>query len=97
MVSGGTESLVVADKPQLGFWGHWAVCTSGLYFLDVEADPRPTIEFYRFATHRISPVLALEKQPGRLQPSLSTTADGKSVYYMQFDLQSVIKMMELSH
>jgi Tol biopolymer transport system component/DNA-binding winged helix-turn-helix (wHTH) protein len=95
--SGGTESLVVADKPQLGFWGHWAVCPSGLYFLDVEAEPRPTIEFYRFPTRRISPILMFEKQPGRLQPSLSTTADGRTVYYMQFDLQSVIKMMELSH
>jgi Tol biopolymer transport system component/DNA-binding winged helix-turn-helix (wHTH) protein len=95
-VSGGTELLVVADKPQLGFWGHWAICTSGLYFMDIEAEPRPTIEFYRFATHRVSPVLTLEKQPGRLQPSLSTTADGRSIYYMQFDLQSVIKLMEFA-
>jgi Tol biopolymer transport system component len=54
---GGVERLMVVDRPQLGFWGHWAVSEAGIYFLDFEAEPRPTIEFYRFATRRISPVL----------------------------------------
>jgi dipeptidyl aminopeptidase/acylaminoacyl peptidase len=96
-VGGGTESLVVADKPQVGFWGHWAVTEAGIYFLDFEAEPRPTIEFYRFADRRISSVLTLEKQPARLQPSLSATLDGKTVYYTQYDRESVIKMMEIPH
>jgi len=95
--SGGTESLVVADKPQVGYWGHWAVTKSGLYLLDREVDPKPRIEFYNFATRRISPVLTFEKRPARLQPSLSATADGKTIYYTQGDWQSVIKMMEIPH
>jgi Tol biopolymer transport system component/DNA-binding winged helix-turn-helix (wHTH) protein len=93
---GGPESLVVADKPQVGYWGHWAVTQDGLYLLDTDAEPRPTIEFYRFATRRITPVFTLEMQPARQQPSLSATADGRAIYYTQYDRQSVIKLMEFS-
>ncbi len=94
---GGPESLVVADRPQAGYWGHWAVTRDGLYLLDIEAEPRPSIEFYSFATRRITPVLTFSKQPARLQPSLSATMDGKTIYYTQYDRQSVIKMIEFSH
>lgn len=94
---GGTESLVVVDKPQVGYWGYWAITKAGLYLLNADADPRPRIEFYNFATRRTSPVHTLEKRPRRMQPSLSATADGRTVYYTQFDRQSVIKMMEIPH
>lgn len=93
---GGAESLVVPDKPRVGFWGFWAVTDSGLYLLDTEAEPKATIEFYGFATGRLSHVLTLEKKAARLQPSLSATADGKTVYYAQYDRQSVIKLMEFA-
>jgi hypothetical protein len=96
-VKGGSESVVVAKRPQIGFWGYWAVTEAGIYFLDFEAEPRPSIDFYSFVTRRISPVLALEKKPARLQASLSTTADGKTLYYTQNDREGVIKMMEISH
>ena len=95
-VGGGTELLVVADKPQYGYWGHWAVTKAGLYLLNADADPKARIEFYDFATRRTTPVLTFEKTPMGKFPSLSATADGKTVYYTQFDWQSVIKMMEIS-
>jgi Tol biopolymer transport system component len=93
---GGAESLVVADKPQLGYWGHWAVTSAGLYVLDTDAEPRATIEFYDFARRLTSAVLTLDMLPARQQPSLSATMDGKTVFYTQYDPQSVIKMMEFS-
>jgi hypothetical protein len=93
--NGGAESLVVADKPQVGYWGHWAITKSGLYLLNTDAEPGPRIEFYDFATRRTSPVLTLDKRPARLFPSLSATADGKTVFYTQYDYQSAIKMMEI--
>jgi Tol biopolymer transport system component len=93
---GGAESLVVADKPQLGYWGHWAVTSAGLYVLDTDAEPRATIEFYDFARRATSAVLTLDMQPARQQPSLSATIDGKTVFYTQYDPQSVIKMMDFS-
>lgn len=95
-VSGGTASPVVPDKPQFGYWGQWAVTTTGLYLLNMDAEPSPRIEFYNFATSRTSPVLTLAKKPTRMQPGLSATADGKTVYYTQYLGQSVVKMMEIS-
>jgi Tol biopolymer transport system component len=92
--SGGSESPVVTGKPQVSFWGHWAVTESGLYLLDADAEPRPTIEFYSFATRRISPVLSLEKSPNDEQPSLSASRDGRTLFYTKIDPQSVIKMVE---
>jgi hypothetical protein len=45
----------------------------------------------------VSHVLTFDKQPDILEPSLSATTDGKTVYYAQSDRQSVIRMMEISH
>ena len=92
--NGGSESPVVIGKPQVSYWGHWAVTESGLYLLDADADPRPTIEFYSFATRRITPVLSLENTPSDWQPSLSASRDGRTIFYTQYDPQSVIKMVE---
>ena len=61
--NGGEESLVVPDMPQLGYWGYWTVTKDGLDPLDADAEPRPTIKFYSFATNRLSPVLSLEQPP----------------------------------
>ena len=93
---GGTESLVVGDKPQVGYWGHWAFTQDGLYLLNMDAEPRPGIEFYRFATGRITPVFTLEMQPARQQPALSASMDGRALYYTQYDRQSVIKLIEFA-
>ena len=90
-VGGGAETLVIADRPQIGFWGHYGVAVTGLYFLDYDAEPHPAINFYNFATQRISTVLTLDEHPARLQPSLSVSADGKTIYFTQYDRQSVIK------
>jgi len=92
--SGGSESPVVTGKPQVSYWGQWAVTESGLYLLDADAEPRPTIEFYSFSTRRITPVLSLEKSPSPWQPSVSASRDGRTVFYTQSDPQSVIRMVE---
>jgi dipeptidyl aminopeptidase/acylaminoacyl peptidase len=92
--SGGSESLVAAGKPQVSYWGHWAVTESGLYLLDADAKPGPTIEFYSFATRRMTPVLSLEQKPSSWQAALSASRDGRTVFYSQVDPQSVIKMVE---
>ena len=92
--SGGSESPVVTGKPQVSYWGHWTVTGNGLYLLDADAEPRPAIEFYSFATRRITPVLSLERSPDPWDPSLSASRDGRTIFYTQLDPQSVIKMVE---
>jgi hypothetical protein len=62
--------------------------------MNVYAEPKARIDFYDFATQRAHPVLALDKIPAWGQPSLSATNDGRTIYYAQHDLRSVIKMME---
>ena len=93
--SGGIESLVVADSPQIGYWGFWGITRAGLYLLNSDAEPMPRIEFYNFSTNRLTPVFTLAKKPWPLQSSLSATADGTTIYYTVYDQQSVIKMMEI--
>ncbi|UWZ84776.1 winged helix-turn-helix domain-containing protein [Occallatibacter riparius] len=91
---GGQESLVLAGRPQLLFWGHWALTRTGIYFINADTKPRARIEFYDFASRRITPILLLERNAAYGQPSLSATADGKTILYTQSDPQGVIKMME---
>jgi Tol biopolymer transport system component/DNA-binding winged helix-turn-helix (wHTH) protein len=93
---GGPESAVIADQPQVGYWGHWSITQDGLYLLNMDADPGPGIEFYSFATRRITPVFTLQMQPARQQPALSATRDGRTIYYTQYDRQSVINMIEFA-
>jgi len=57
----------------------------------------PEIEFYRFATRHITSVFTMEMQPARQQPALSATMDGRTIYYTQYDRQSVINLMEFAH
>jgi Tol biopolymer transport system component len=92
--SGGSESAVVTGKPQVSYWGDWAVTESGLYLLDADAEPRPAIEFYSFSTRHMTAVLSLEKKSSRWQPSLSASRDGRRIFYTQTDPQSAIKMVE---
>jgi Tol biopolymer transport system component len=93
---GGAETLVVADKPQAGYWGYWAITRSGLYFLNVSSNPGYRIEFYDFGSHRTTPVLTLAAIPPALQPSLSATLDGRSIFYTQEHFESVLKLAKLS-
>ena len=62
----------------------------------MDAEARPGIEFYRFATGRITPVFTLEMQPARQQPALGASVDGRTLYYTQYDRQSVIKLIEFA-
>jgi Tol biopolymer transport system component/DNA-binding winged helix-turn-helix (wHTH) protein len=92
--NGGRESVVLRDLPRFGFSFHWAVTEDGIYYMDPGGEPRPTIDFYRFATRSVSHILTLDKQPVPWQVTLSATTDGKTIYYSQQEPQGVLKMIE---
>ena len=58
----------------------WALGRNGIYFLDFECCSNATIEFFEFATHKITPIWTLTKSPGF---GLSMSADGRSILYVQ--------------
>jgi hypothetical protein len=59
-VAGGTEELVTPALHRR-YWGHFAVTGDGIYLLDVDATPRPTIVYYSFQTRRLLACPALSR------------------------------------
>ena len=83
-VEGGEESLVLAQL-QAGYWGAWAVVDGGIYFINPEAKPRATIEFFSFATRRITRIALLEREPVKWFSNLAISPDGRWILYTQLD------------
>ena len=83
-VEGGEESLVL-DQLRSGYWGAWAVADKGVYFINPEEKPRAAIEFFSFATRRITRIALLEKEPAKFTPNLALSPDGRSILYTQLD------------
>jgi hypothetical protein len=76
MPVGGDEEQQVTDALHKGYWGHFAVTDAGLYLLNSEAAPKPTIMFYNFQTHLLTPVLQLGENPVPLMAISQPRATG---------------------
>ncbi|MGI9167228.1 MAG: TolB family protein, partial [Pyrinomonadaceae bacterium] len=83
-VEGGEESLVF-DQLKPREWGYWAVADGGIYFINSEAKPHATIEFFSFATSRVTPVATIEKEPINWASNLAISPDGRWILYTQLD------------
>jgi Tol biopolymer transport system component/DNA-binding winged helix-turn-helix (wHTH) protein len=93
-VDGGAEALVTPGLRQ-GYWGAWAVSETGIYLIDDDVLPRPTIEFYNFRTRRLNAVMQIEYSPlEEGDPSLDASRDGRIVLFAQHRPQSSIAMVE---
>ena len=92
---GGLETRVTSDPPR-GLWGHWAVSESGLYVLACKASSHCKLEFYRFGTRKVTPVIDVEHDLGDGDPGVSCSRDGRTVLYTRVDpVESHIAMTEL--
>ena len=81
-LQGGEETLIL-DQPYVPFaWWDWALGRNGIYFINFETKPNPTIGFFEFATHKIIPIWTFTKSPF---VGLSISADGSSILYAQND------------
>jgi Tol biopolymer transport system component/predicted Ser/Thr protein kinase len=83
-VEGGEETLVF-DQLQAGYWGAWAVADKGIYFINPEAKPRATIEFFSFATRRITRIAVLARETNNWFSNLAISPDGRWILYTQLD------------
>jgi Tol biopolymer transport system component/DNA-binding winged helix-turn-helix (wHTH) protein len=92
-VGGGAEERIT-DALHRGYWGHFAVTETGIYLLDADAAPRPTIMYYSFRTRQLTPVLQLEEHPVPWMANLSASRDGRTLIFTQWIPQSSITMAE---
>jgi dipeptidyl aminopeptidase/acylaminoacyl peptidase len=92
-VEGGKEEHI-ANIPHLGYWGHFAVSENGLYVLDSDSKPGPTIMYYDFQTHRFNPVLTLKQDPVAWTANLAVSRDGRTLIFAQGEAKSSITMVE---
>jgi len=76
----GGEETEVLEEAGRGGWPNWSLSSDGIYFLSFDKFPRMTIKFYEFATGKSTLIWKLEREPGW---GLSTSADGKSIVYVQ--------------
>jgi Tol biopolymer transport system component/DNA-binding winged helix-turn-helix (wHTH) protein len=92
--AGGGAEEQITETLHHGYWGHFAVVETGLYFLDADAKPRPAIRFYDFHSRRVTPVLTLDKVPIPWTASLAASRDGRRIYFVQYKLTSSIALAE---
>ncbi len=76
-VAGGPETLVVDRGVD-----HWDLTEQGIYFIDGNTNPVPTICFYDFAATRVKNVAPVHVDPKfALQDGFSVSPDGKWLLY----------------
>ena len=79
-----------------GIQGEWALLDDGICVLDVTSTP-PVIEFFSFATQRLSQIAAISREvmPRGPATSLAVSPDGRWLLYTQYDrIESEIMLME---
>lgn len=81
-VSGGSEERI-SDALHLGYWGGFAVTDAGIYMLDADAAPRPSIVYYDFKTRKTKPVLTLDHLPVPWCPTMTASRDGLLLLFSQ--------------
>jgi Tol biopolymer transport system component len=80
-VQGGEETPVV-EQLGAGYWGYWAVVQDGIYFYNASTK---AIEFFSFATHKVTNIAKPEKALDRFVPGLAVSPDGRWLVCAQTD------------
>ena len=83
-VAGGEERQV-RELVEAGYWRYWAVQDNGIYFVAPVASARPAIKFFSFATHGVTQLGVLEREPLQGPPGLTISPDGRWLLYAQVD------------
>jgi Tol biopolymer transport system component/DNA-binding winged helix-turn-helix (wHTH) protein len=80
-VAGGQETPVL-ERRQAGLRRAWTVVTEGIYFATAETPSEPRIEFFNFATGKLTPITTIDKP---FSSGLSISPDGRWLIYAQVD------------
>ena len=88
---GGDEIRILADPSQY-HWGDWALSERGIYYVS-DASPHPAIEFFDFASKRVSRVAELAGLPPEGDPGFAVSPDGTRIIFSQVDTSAVDLML----
>jgi hypothetical protein len=81
-VAGGEEKFITGDLHRAAA-ADFALTTGGLYLLDNEAAPGPTIMYYNRRISRLSPGYIPKQMPEGGGSSLFSSRDGRTVVFAQ--------------
>lgn len=81
-VEGGEETLVL-EQLAAGLWGYWGLTQDGIYFYNSYTK---AIEFFSFATRKMTKVATPERGPLWSSPGFSVSPDGRWILYAQPDI-----------
>lgn len=83
--TGGQEAEFIGSL-EAGYWGYWALSEVGIYYLETAGTPG--INFFNFATRRITRLFDLESHPAREATGLGVSPDRRTILYTQLDALS---------
>jgi Tol biopolymer transport system component/DNA-binding winged helix-turn-helix (wHTH) protein len=94
-VAGGEETLVL-NHHSAGQWRYWAVKEQGIYLATAETPEHPLLEFFSFATNKVTPLATLDKKISYFGfAGLDVSSDGRWLIWQQLDEEgSDIMLME---
>ena len=84
----------LTDTPHLGDWGQFAVTQDGIYLIDSWAEAGPTLLYYDLRSQHTSPVLLFSESPRHWSSNLTSTRDGRILFYVQEERHGSILMAE---
>lgn len=84
-VTGGPEKPVPELEGFKRIFRSWGVTKYGIYFISREDGPHQTICFFSFATRRIVPLAALDREPVWDYPDISLSPDGHQLLFASLD------------
>jgi Tol biopolymer transport system component len=80
-VEGGKESCVL-ELPKGCRWGDWTLADHGIYFVDADAPPSPTLKFFDFTHREKKPITRFEKNPSEHAPFwFAVSPNGQWILY----------------
>jgi Tol biopolymer transport system component/DNA-binding winged helix-turn-helix (wHTH) protein len=94
-VTGGEEQRIT-DALHIGCWGNFAVTEDGIYLVDSDAEPGPSIMYYAFRARHLTRVLTYSAGHYAVPwvSNLGASPDGRTVFFAQGTSKSSIVLAE---
>jgi Tol biopolymer transport system component/DNA-binding winged helix-turn-helix (wHTH) protein len=86
----GGEEMQILPQPAANWWRCWGLTAEGIYFHDASTK---AIEFFSFATHKVTQIVKPDKPPGGARMGLAASSDGRWILFTQVDQEDADIML----